>query len=167
MRRFVLLVLVAMLATPAIAGDPAPASQDAASKAAEATTYGAALSDAEIVPVSKLYAEPDAYVGKPVKVEGRVVSVCAKRGCWMELAGDQEFQSMRIKVEDGVIVFPMDAVGHMAVAEGVFTKIDLTLEQTQAMEKHRCEEAGEEYDPSKTCTPASLFQIAGVGAEIR
>lgn len=168
MRRSLLAALLfscVRLTVPAFAAD-AP-EQAATPVFAEVAVFGTALSQAEVVPVSKLYAEPDAYVGKPVKVEGRVVSVCAKRGCWMELAGDQEFQSMRIKVEDGVIVFPMDAVGHVAVAEGVFTKIELSMEQTHAMEKHRCEEAGEEYDPSKTCTPASIYQIAGVAAEIR
>lgn len=156
MRRLALCFLLVLIAAPVVAADPA-----------SPTTYGAALTDAEIVPVSKLYAEPDGYVGKTVKVEGRVISVCAKRGCWMELAGDEEFQSMRIKVEDGVIVFPMEAIGHVAVAEGVFTKIELSMEQTHAMEKHKCEEEGKEYDPSQTCTPATLYQIAGIGAVIQ
>lgn len=156
MIRSIVLVLLLVLASPVLADE-----------AAQPTTYGKALSDLEVVPVSKLYAEPDAYVGKNVKIEGRVVSVCAKRGCWMELAGDEEFQSMRIKVEDGVIVFPMEAIGHVAVAEGVFTKIELTMEQTHAMEQHKCEEEGKQYDPSQTCKPATLYQIAGTGAVIQ
>ena len=69
--------------------------------------------------------------------------------------------------EDGVIVFPIEAEGQMAVAEGVFTKIELSLDQTKMMEKHRCEEAGEDFDEAKVCTPATLYQIAGLGATIR
>lgn len=158
LRSLALASLALLVAVPALA---------ASTETAEVDTYGKGLSDIEIVPISELYAHPDDYVGKTVKVEGTVTAVCAKRGCWMELAGDEDFQSMRIKVQDGVIVFPMEAIGHVATAEGVFTKIELTLEQTKAMEKHRCEEAGEEYDESQVCTPASLYQIAGVGAEIR
>ena len=55
----------------------------------------------------------------------------------------------------------------VAVAEGVFTKIELSLDQTKAMEKHRCEEAGEKFDEAQVCTPTTLYQIAGLGATIR
>lgn len=133
--------------------------------------YGKDLSDSEIVPISKLMAAPDDFVGKSVKVEGRVVGVCAKRGCWMDLAGDEEFESLRIKVEDGVIVFPMEAKGKMAVAEGTLEKIELTKEQTHAMKQHECQkgegEKGEEHS-ADSCVkePGVYYQIRGEGAVV-
>jgi len=155
---FSLTLILLLIPALALGGDDA--------KAPEGKNYGKAMTDADIVPISRIMAKPDDFVGKTVKVSGRVISVCAKRGCWMELAGDEEFQSMRIKVEDGVIVFPMDAIGHEAVAEGVFTKHDLTLEQTQAMAKHACEEKGEKFDPAQVTECAKVYQIAGLGAVI-
>lgn len=129
------------------------------------TTYGEELSDTEIVPISALYESPDDYVGETVKVEGRVVGVCAKRGCWIELAGDEEFQSMRIKVTDGVIVFPVECKGQMAVAEGTFTKIDIPV---AADPNHECDgEHGEGEDAHSACQPKTAFQIMGTGAEMR
>ena len=47
-------------------------------------------------------------------IEGLVVEVCKARGCWMQLASDKEFQTMKIKVKDGVMVFPMSAKGKTA-----------------------------------------------------
>jgi hypothetical protein len=39
---------------------------------------------------------------------------------------------VRIKVEDGVIVFPYTSMGHEAQAEGIFEAIKLTPEQIEA-----------------------------------
>jgi len=153
MRVLIALLLVGLTALPAMA-DAAP------------RPYGEKLSDAEVVPVSALLETPDEYVGKTVKIEGRITGVCAHRGCWMELAGDEDFQSMRIKVEDGVIVFPADAVGHMATAEGVFTKIDVSPEQATKMHKAKCTKDGKECDHGPVTEAGVIYQIAGEGALI-
>ena len=141
----------------------------AAAVAGDVATYGEPLTeDVEIVPVSELYASPDEFVGKTVKVEGRVIAVCAKRGCWMELAGDEEFQSLRIKVEDGVIVFPMESTGKVAVAEGVFTKIEIPAHAGAADPEHKCTEKHEgDGAEASSCQPKTAFQLMATGAEIR
>ena len=113
------------------------------------TKYGAGVGKAPAVKVSELMANPDRYVGKPVRVEGLVTDVCAKRGCWMELASDKEFQTIKIKVDDGVIVFPLDAKGKVATAEGVFTRIDVPA------------------DPKSGKGPEVVYRIQGTGAVIR
>ena len=153
MRVLIALLLVGLTALSASAGDGPQ-------------TYGEKLSDAEAVPVSDLLDAPDDYVGKTVKIEGRITGVCAHRGCWMELAGDEDFQSMRIKVEDGVIVFPADAVGHMATAEGVFTKIDISAEQATKMHQAQCTEDGKDCDHGPVTEAGVIYQIAGQGALI-
>ena len=65
-----------------------------------------------------------------------------------------------------MIVFPTSAMGKSAVAEGVFTRIEMTLEQTIAHERHHAEETGEDFDESSVTEPASYFQIDVHGAVI-
>ncbi len=137
-----------------------------AAPARAATTYGKGVSAAEPVKLSDILAKPDAYVGKTVKVEGLVTDVCSKRGCWMRLAGDKEFQTIRIKVQDGVIVFPMTAKGKKAVAEGVLQKFELTKEQAIEQAKHEAEEAGRKFDPASITGPVTLYQIKSTGAVV-
>ncbi len=147
-------VLASLLAPGAIAG--------------KGEAYGEPLTKTKKVSISKLMAAPDDYVGKNVKVEGLVTGVCPKRGCWMTLAAkDKEFTEIKIKVDDGVIVFPMEAKGKRAVAEGVLTKKELTLEQTVAYKQHHAEEHGEEFDPASVTEGMTYYQIQGTGAVIR
>lgn len=160
MRRssFALLAVVLVIAlAPALAAKPA------------GTVYGKGVAAVETVKLSEIMAHPDDYVGKTVRVEGLVVDVCEKRGCWMELAGDKEFQSIKIKVDDGVIVFPMDAKGKHAVAEGVFTKIVLSAEQATARHEHD-KEHGENAEGGEPCAndvkPGVIYMIKGTGAVV-
>ena len=134
--------------------------------AGDGKSYGEPLTGAEKVAISELLANPDPYVGKTVQVEGLVTGVCKKRGCWISLASDKEFEEIRIKAQDGVIVFPVEAKGRQAVAEGVFSKIELTLEQTLEQAEHHAEEHGEEFDPSSITEPAVWYQIDVTGAVI-
>lgn len=105
--------------------------------AAADTKYGAGVSKAPPVKISELLAQPDRYQGKVVRVEGLVTDVCAKRGCWMQLASDKEFQVLQIKVDDGVMIFPLDAKGKMASAEGVFTRLEIPPEPGEASKQPR------------------------------
>jgi hypothetical protein len=136
--------------------------------AADGIQYGKGVTGAEIVKISQLLDRPGEYVGKTVRVEGLVTDVCPRRGCWMNIGGDREFETMRIKVDDGVIVFPLDAKGKHAVAEGVFTKIELTPEEALAQAKHHAEETGKPFDASKAKDlPTVVYQIQGTGAVVR
>jgi len=138
-----------------------------ATPAAAETTYGSGVGKAQVVRVSDLLASPDRYVGKAVRVEGLVTAVCPKRGCWMELASDKEFQTIKIKVDDGVIVFPLDAKGKVATAEGVFTRIDVPAERVAEMKRHEAEEKGVPFDPKSVKGPEVVYQIRGTGAVVR
>jgi len=134
--------------------------------AKKGTDYGEGLTGKDTVKISKLLSEPDPYVGETVRVKGVVTGVCEKRGCWISLASDQEFEELRIKVDDGVIVFPMEAKGKKAIAEGVFTKIEMSIEQTVAYKQHHAEEHGEEFDPASVTEPMVYYQIKATGARV-
>jgi hypothetical protein len=127
---------------------------------------GKPLTVKEAMPLATLVAHADDYVGKTVQVRGKITAVCQMMGCWMELANDSG-QRVRIKVEDGVIVFPKDSAGKMAVAEGKFTKTELTREQAVAQAKEEAEDNGRKFDPAKVKGPMTMYQIEGSGAVIQ
>jgi hypothetical protein len=118
------------------------------------------------MPLATLVTHADEYVGKTVQVQGKITAVCQMMGCWMELANDAG-QRVRIKVEDGVLVFPKDSAGKMAVAEGKFTKTELTREQAIAQAKEEAEDNGRKFDASKVKGAMTLYQIEGTGAVIQ
>jgi hypothetical protein len=126
---------------------------------------GKPLAVAEPMPLSTLVAHADDYVGKTVQVKGKITAVCQMMGCWMELTND-EGQHVRIKVEDGDIVFPKDSAGKTAIAEGKFTKTVLTREQAVAQAKEEAADNGRKFDPAKVKGGMTLYQIEGTGALI-
>lgn len=126
---------------------------------------GKPLTIKEPMPLATLVTHADDYVGKTVQVRGKITAVCQMMGCWMELA--DAGQRVRISVEDGVIVFPKDSAGKIAVAEGKFTKTELTREQAVARAKEEAEDNGRKFDPAKVKGPMTLYQIEGTGAVIK
>ncbi|MCS7023719.1 MAG: DUF4920 domain-containing protein [Bryobacteraceae bacterium] len=117
----------------------------------------------QLTPIQALLAQPEQYVGKVVKVKGRATEVCEKMGCWTTLV-DEQGNSIRIKVNDGEIVFPRSHVGKMVIAEGTFKKIVLSREQAVARARHEAEEQGRKFDPDSIRSGVTIYQIQGTGA---
>jgi len=132
-----------------------------------AKDFGKGVTLSEETAISSILDTPADYVGKKVKVSGLIIDVCSTRGCWIYLAGDRDFEKIRIKVTDGEIVFPVEAKGKPVQAEGIFAKMELDAEQAQRYRKHMAEELGEAYDPEAESGPMVVFRIDGVGATIR
>ncbi|MCC6396852.1 MAG: DUF4920 domain-containing protein [Bacteroidetes bacterium] len=126
--------------------------------------YGKALTVTELTRVSDILADPKKYDGKKVRVEGEVVDVCKKRGCWIKLSGDSEEETIVFKVDDGVIVFPMEAKGRKAIAEGVVSARTYSVEELIAQGEHHAEEQGTTFDPSTVKEPKTVVRIMGEGA---
>ena len=114
--------------------------------------------------IAKVMAKPEKFVGKTVQVKGKVTEVCQMMGCWMDLTDGA--QSIHIKVDDGVIVFPKESVGKQALAEGKLIKIELTKEQAIAQAKHTAEEQGRKFDPASVKGGTTIYQIEGSGARL-
>jgi hypothetical protein len=176
MRIFALLTAAAVIAAcqpqdaPETDADAAPA--EAASAAMETDAllqgeaYGEPITLTEITPISAILDDPQAFVGKKVLVKGMIVEVCEMRGCWMDLASDRAYEKLQIKVEDGVIVFPLSARGKTAVAEGTVEELQLTYEEALEAARHRAEEHGLEFDPSTVTGPETTYRIWATGAVI-
>jgi hypothetical protein len=120
---------------------------------------GVALSKA--TPIEALTTRPKEFVGKTVRVDGIAKAVCAEMGCWMAVAVDETdpaSPTVRLKVEDGVIVFPMSAKGKKVSAEGVF-------EVVRANDMEAREAAGEHAKQDPNASPQ--YQIKATGAIIK
>jgi uncharacterized protein DUF4920 len=127
---------------------------------------GEKLTLKESTAISEINKTPESFLGKTVLVEGRVIDVCKKRGCWVKIAGDKEYESILVKVEDGVIVFPVEAKGKMAKVEGTIEKVEYTLEQTKERAKQKCEMEGKEFDEAKVTKPDVMYRLRATGAAI-
>lgn len=153
-RTLVLALTLVALTLPVLADD------------APAGVYGEAPTLQDVTPIADIVADPAAFEGKEVLVEGKVHGVCAMAGCWMELT-DADGHEIRIKVDDGVIVFPKEAVGVNAAAQGTVTLQEMSREDWVGWQRHLAEEMGEEFDESSLGDgPYQLVQIAGTGARI-
>lgn len=127
---------------------------------------GKPLTLPEPVPLTDIAANPARFVDKTVQVRGRVTEVCEMMGCWMNLVDPSGERSIRIKVNDGDLVFPKSSVGKIAIAEGKLSKLVLTREQALARAKHEAEEQGRKFDPASVKSGATIYQIQGSGAVI-
>lgn len=146
--------LALALVAPAARGGAAP------------QTYGAPLTLNEPISIARLLADPKAYEGKVVRVEGSVSDVCPKAGCWIDLTTAEG--TVKIKVDDGVIVFPVDAKGRAAVAEGRVEVKELSREAYTRWVEHLAEEKGLPFDPKSVGEgPYRLVQVKATGAEIK
>ncbi len=126
---------------------------------------GVTLEDS--TPIAAILADPDAWIGKRVRIEGGVLDVCPMKGCWAQVGDDEA--SLRVKVEDDVIVFPADSTGRIAAAEGIVEAIERTREEQLAWLAHLAEERGEEFDPETAELgdgPYRTIQLRGDGARL-
>lgn len=153
-------------AQPAAASTTAPAAATAPAASA-GQSFGAGVKLTEATPIAAVLAAPKDFAGKTVRAEGMIVDVCPKRGCWFDMAGAEPGQKLRFKVVDGEMVFPVDAKGKYAVAEGVVSVKEMSLEDSVAYAKYQAEEKGEAFDPASVTAPITVVRIDGTGAQIR
>lgn len=135
--------------------------------ALEDKRFGDGANMEKLVAISAVLASPDQYIDKEITVAGTIVSVCSKRGCWMKLASDKKFQTLRIKVRDGDMVFPFNSKGQTAYATGKLKPIELTKEKAIAYLSHLAEEAKETFDPASVTGPMTIYQLSPTGVTIK
>jgi hypothetical protein len=140
-------VLCSLLAVPALANE---------------TKLGAGVALKEATPIAKLLETPDAFVGRTVRIDGVATSVCEDMGCWIAIAaeGDTE-KTVRVKVEDGVIVFPVSAKGKKVSAEGVWEVVGTAAEHAGAHASASGSHAQHDASAPKR------YQLKGTGAIIK
>ncbi|MDH3404469.1 MAG: DUF4920 domain-containing protein [Acidobacteriota bacterium] len=135
--------------------------------AEEAVILGEGVTLEEATPIHAILADPDAFLGQTVRIEGGVLDVCPMKGCWVEVGG--EGGSLRVKVEDDVIVFPADAKGRIIAAQGTVEAVEMSREEYVDWLAHLAAEKGEPFDAATADVgdgPHRTIRIRGTGARI-
>ncbi|MCB9892325.1 MAG: DUF4920 domain-containing protein [Planctomycetes bacterium] len=135
-------------------------------KADPAGAYGMGLTLTDFTKVDDILADPASFEGKRVLVKGNAVKVCEKRGCWVQIAGEEPFKAILVKVNDGEIVFPLSCRGKEVTVEGMVEKIETPVETLREAAKKKADEAGETFDPESITEPKITWRIKGLGAKI-
>jgi hypothetical protein len=124
------------------------------------TTYGQGVKLTTSVKVAELLATPNQFLGKTVRIDGTVRAVCQEMGCWIQISDEPTSDGIQFKVDDGVIVFPKDAKGKRASAEGTFERIGEGAEHVDPV--RAAKEPGTEVVAAKV----PEFRIKATGAII-
>ncbi|HEY0895827.1 MAG TPA: DUF4920 domain-containing protein [Sphingobacteriaceae bacterium] len=128
--------------------------------AAKGVTYGAAVNANGAIPVDKLKAKMGDSETMEAKVSGKVVEVCAKKGCFMKLetaGGDP----VMVKFKDYGFFVPANLVGRKVTIEGIAKQEVMSVEKQKHYAedmKKPAEEIARITEPKKQVT----FEAAGV-----
>jgi hypothetical protein len=153
MKRAIVIMIVIALALPA-----APAMGG--------TIYGSGVTVEQSTLVSDIISRPGVYVGKTVKVKGLVVGVCTARGCWLDLAGDKPHEKIRVKVEDGAIVFPQAARGRQAAVQGMVEVMRMCPDEALKFRQNEARGKGVPFDGKTITGKETSVAILATGAVI-
>ena len=121
---------------------------------------GAGVSLKETTSIADVVKNPEAYVGKTIRIDGTATAVCQHMGCWMAVSESDKADAptVRLKVEDGVIVFPVSAKGKAVSAQGTFERI--------AANDAEGKEAASEHAKHQAKATAT-YQLKATGAIIK
>ena len=112
-------------------------------------SYGNPISTKEAFNVDELLSVAQYKIGQQVVLHGLINEVCPMRGCWLKLVDENEKSSIRVKVTDGEIVFPLSAKGKNVIAEGVLAKLEFTEQQAKNWKVHLAKEKGINLTPEE------------------
>jgi hypothetical protein len=129
------------------------------------TRLGTGVTLKDSTPIKLILEQPATYVGKTIRIDGVATAVCAHTGCWMAVTaegnedpgGDVRAPTIRLKVDDGVIVFPVSAKGRRVSAEGVFEALGGPGDSRDAAQEH------DTHDPKAS----QSYQLKATGAIIQ
>ncbi len=122
--------------------------------------FGEEVKPGDVKPAAKMEAAMGDKKTVDMKIQGKVVDVCKKKGCWMTLEmpnGDP----MRVTFKDYAFFMPMDIVGKKVVLDGLAKKQTISVETLRHYAedaKKSPEEVAKITDPKKELA----FEAKGV-----
>jgi len=122
--------------------------------------FGEEIKPGNVKPAAKMEAAMGDKKTAEMKIEGKVVEVCKKKGCWMTLEmpnGDP----MRVTFKDYAFFMPKDIVGKKVVLDGLAKKQTISVETLRHYAedaKKTPEEVAKITDPKKELA----FEAKGV-----
>jgi len=123
--------------------------------------FGAAFTvETTAVKAVDLLADPSSYVSEdPILIEGTVVDVCQKAGCWMVLSDGSK--TIRVTVKDHGFAVAKDSTGSWARVQGRLEAIDDSPETVAHLE-------GESERPDLMPEKAgATYQFVATGVEFK
>lgn len=157
-------LLLALIGIGLVACQPEPGEIEPSRIAYEG--YGLDITPEGAVPIQAVAAEADAYTDRNIKVEGTIVKVCQKKGCWLTLDAGADQTPIRVNVdkeEDGAykFTFPKDIDGQRVVIEGYFEKKTISVD----MLRHLAEDDGASQEAIDAITePKDEYWMTASGA---
>lgn len=127
-------LLASFLASGAFAQTTIPAAKPG-------VTYGKKINAKKAVTIQELSTKLSADSAFAGKMEGTVVEVCKKKGCFMKLARENGDPVM-VKFTDYAFFMPQDIVGKTVVLEGTAKVKETSVERLQ----HFAQDAGKSKD---------------------
>jgi len=122
--------------------------------------FGEEVKPGDVKPAAKMETAMGDKKSAEMKIEGKVVEVCKKKGCWMTLEmpnGDP----MRVTFKDYAFFMPKDIVGKKVVLDGLAKKQTISVETLRHYAedaKKTPEEVAKITDPKKELA----FEAKGV-----
>lgn len=100
------------------------------------TTFGTTITAENATAVSELPALMADKQLADVKIEGKVLDVCPKKGCWLSLEMPDKSITF-VKFKDYAFFVPLELIGKTVVVEGQAKKIETSVDEL----KHYAEDA--------------------------
>jgi hypothetical protein len=122
--------------------------------------YGEGVKLRSSVPLPELVGRIAEHDGKTVRLEGKVESVCPKKGCWMWVAdGDSR---VFVKFKDYGFFVPKDCTGQELVLEGVVKKKMHSVDEA----RHYAEDRGDIEGAKKITEPQEVTEVVATGVHL-
>ena len=122
--------------------------------------YGKAIDGKKAISVEKLQNTLKSKKEYKGKIEGEVVGVCKKKGCFLTLKREGEENPIMVRFKDYGYFVPADLVGKKVVLEGTAKIKELSVKQLQ----HNAEDAGKSAEEiAKITQPKTDINIVADG----
>lgn len=122
--------------------------------------YGKAINDKKAISVQQLENTLKSKKDFKGKIEGEVIGVCKKKGCFLTLKREGEGDPIMVRFKDYGYFVPADIVGKTVVLEGNAKIKELSVKQLQ----HNAEDAGKSVEEiAKITQPKTDINIVADG----
>ncbi len=151
----------------AVAGCKKPCDTGGCGNTSKWTAFGnkMKLTSGKPICASEILADKAKHADKLIRICGKVDTVCAKKGCWIRLAGPITSETLFVKFTcpvNGRLV-PMDAVGRLAIVEGVLELKEISEDEA----RHYAEDSGKSAEEiAKIVGPQQIVKLNSPSAII-
>ncbi|TAJ15669.1 hypothetical protein DMA11_00240 [Marinilabiliaceae bacterium JC017] len=105
--------------------------------------------------IDDIFATPEKYLNKTVKIKGRVIHTCRKSGKKMFLAGTDKNKLVKVFAGENIARFEETLEGEMVVAQG---KLTVLIEEHEEGDNHECTTENKSKDYQLACMSFTIAE---------